>query len=273
MNVLVTGGSGHLGRDVVRLFKPGGHRPRILSRHAAPSGEAEWVQGDLATGQGIREAVAGVDTIVHAATLSPAAQRGRLRPVDFLRTPSDVDVEGTRRLLAAAEGESVSHLVHVSIVGVERSRLPYMRVKLAAEELVRGGGVPWSIIRATAFYWLLDGFLANMKRMPFWALPRRLEMQPGDSREFAAYVVACAIEGAGGMRREFAGPEVLGIRELARQYQQERQLRRPIVPVPLPAAAARSAGSLPADDPVLGRTTWRQWLRTKGGEQGSGPGP
>lgn len=260
MKVLITGGSGHVGRAAARLFKEREDEVRVFSRRVSPGEADEWLQGDLSTGEGVEDAVAGVDTIVHAATLSPAAQRGGFRPVDFLRTPTEVDVEGTRRLLDAAERESVSHFVYVSITGVEQSRLPYMRVKLAAEGLVRHAGVPWSIIRATGFYWLLERFLANMERLPVWVLPRRLDMQPGDSTEFAAYLVDCTIQGPRGMRRDFAGPEVIGIRQLARQYQDVRQLRRPILPLPLPAAATRSAGGLAADGAVLGSITWRQWL-------------
>lgn len=261
MKVLITGGSGHVGREVARLLRESGDEVRVLSRQRSELNSDGWIQGDLATGEGIDEAVAGVDMVVHAATLSRAAVRGGFRPTDFFRAPSSVDVEGTRRLLEAAERESVSHLLHVSIVGVENSRLPYMRVKLAGEELVRNAGVPWSIVRATGFYWLLDRFLEHMKGMPIWPLPRRLDMQPGDEREFAAYVVECTRKGASAMCREFAGPEVIGMRELARQYQQERRLRRPILPLPLPeAVVTRSAGGLPADNAVLGKVTWEQWL-------------
>ena len=136
-----------------------------------------------------------------------------------------------------------------------------MRVKLAAEQLVREASTPWSIVRATGFYWLLDRFLANMRRLPVWVLPRGLDMQPCDSRDFAHHVVTRTLDGAGGLTPDYAGPEVLGLRELARQYQQVRGLRRPTIMLPLPQAAVRAAGGLPAEDAILGPTTWRQWLR------------
>jgi uncharacterized protein YbjT (DUF2867 family) len=261
MKVLITGGSGHLGRDLVGLLEDRGQAVRVLSRRGPRRGEAgEWVRGDLATGDGVAEAVEGVDAIIHAATDSPAARRGRFRAKDFIGSPRDVDVTGTRTLLDAAARERVSHVVHVSIVGIEQSRLPYMRVKLAAEQLVREANTPWTVVRATSFYWLLDRLLANMRRLPVWVLPRGLDMQPCDSSDFARHVVACTLEGAGGLRADYAGPEVIGLRELARQYQQERDLRRPIVALPLPEAAVRAAGGLPADDAILGTTTWQQWL-------------
>jgi uncharacterized protein YbjT (DUF2867 family) len=270
MKVLITGGSGHLGRDLVGLLEDRDQAVRVLSRRGPRPGESgEWVHGDLATGEGVAEAVAGVDAIIHAATDSPSAQRGRFRAKDFVASPSDVDVTGTRTLLHAAAREGVSHIVHVSIVGVEESRLPYMRVKLAAEQVVREASTPWSIVRATGFYWLLDRFLANLRRLPVWVLPRGLDMQPCDSSDFARHVVARTLDGAGGLSPDYAGPEAIGLRELAHQYQQERGLRRPIVALPLPEAAARAAGGLPAADAILGPTTWQQWLRRSDGPPAS----
>jgi hypothetical protein len=64
--------------------------------------EIEWVAGDLSTGDGIHDAVASVDAIVHAATNSPAARRGHFQLRDFVVSPADVDVHKTRALLAAA---------------------------------------------------------------------------------------------------------------------------------------------------------------------------
>lgn len=260
MKVLITGGSGHLGREMARQFTRRGDEIRILSRRPASNETAEWVRGDLSTGAGVADAVAGVDAIVHAATLSPAAIRGGFRPVDFFHTPSEVDVAGTRQLLEVAEHESVAHILHVSIVGIDDSRLPYMRTKLAAEQIVSEGRVPWSIVRATGFYWLMARLLANMEKMPAWVLPRHLDSQPCDSDDCASYLVDCLAEGPGGMRREFAGPEVIDLRQLARQFQEARGKKRPILPVPLPQSALRSAISLPVGEPVLGTTTWHQWL-------------
>ena len=161
--VLVTGGTGHLGRDLVSVLKDG-YQVRVLARKPGQDPAVQWVRGDLDTGEGITEAVAGAHVIVHAATFSPAARRGFLLPTDFFRSPPHVDVEGTNRLLEAAKAAGVGHVLYVSIVGVERTSLPYARLKLVAETLVRRSGLPWSIVRATPFYWLIDRMLANMAR-------------------------------------------------------------------------------------------------------------
>ena len=84
--VLVTGGTGHLGRDLVGVLKDG-YRVRVLARTPGQDPAVEWVRGDLDTGVGITEAVAGAQVIVHAATFSPAARRGFLLPTDFPGVP------------------------------------------------------------------------------------------------------------------------------------------------------------------------------------------
>ena len=89
MNILVTGGTGALGRPLVTLLRDSGHRARILTRN--PRGHVDAVQGDLRTGAGLEKAVAGMDAIIHAASATTQPTRGRA-----------TDVVGTRRLLAMA---------------------------------------------------------------------------------------------------------------------------------------------------------------------------
>jgi hypothetical protein len=95
--VLVTGGTGALGRRIVERFEEVGVGSRVLSR----SGRPGTYKGDLITGEGLEQAVSGVDTIVHCAS-SP------------FRKARQTDVEGTKRLLAVAAGTGVSHLVYIS---------------------------------------------------------------------------------------------------------------------------------------------------------------
>src|SRR5882724_4655948 len=98
--VLVTGGTGHLGRGLVERLVRSGQRVRVFARSPRDDSDVEWVRGDLATGEGLRSALQGVDTVINAATYSPIARRGSVRPVDFFKSPATVDVEGTERLLA-----------------------------------------------------------------------------------------------------------------------------------------------------------------------------
>jgi nucleoside-diphosphate-sugar epimerase len=110
---LVTGGTGHLGRDILDRIVSAGHRTRVLARSPTSRKDVEWAIGDLATGAGLREALSGVDSVINAATASPIARRGGFRPVDFFTSPSAVDVEGTERLLSLAREQSVQPFLHV----------------------------------------------------------------------------------------------------------------------------------------------------------------
>ena len=72
--VLITGGTGHLGRDLISRLRSS-YRVRVLARSTGSDPDVEWIRGDLATGEGIADALAGSQTLIHAATLSPAARR------------------------------------------------------------------------------------------------------------------------------------------------------------------------------------------------------
>src|SRR5437868_7781457 len=106
MNVLVTGGTGTLGRHVVMLLRRSGHRARIFSRE--PRGHVDAVRGDLKTGAGVAKALSGMEAIIHAATGWREPLAGRA-----------VDVNGTRRLLAMAKEARIAHVVYPSIVGID----------------------------------------------------------------------------------------------------------------------------------------------------------
>ncbi|TMD01865.1 MAG: NAD-dependent epimerase/dehydratase family protein [Chloroflexi bacterium] len=161
MRVLVTGGTGALGREVVTQLRAKGHRACILSRK--PGAGADWIQGDLVTGANLELAVKDVDAIVHAA--SDAAHPRRYHATD---------VVGTRRLLAMSREAGVRHAVYVSIVGMEGVAYPYYKGKLAAEAVMREGIVPWSILRATQFHTLMEVFLDASLSSNIWhgGIPR-----------------------------------------------------------------------------------------------------
>ena len=125
--VLVTGGSGVLGRVLAPLLHSEGHDVTVLTRRpdAPLPGDARRIVGDLASGAGLDAAVRGAGVVVHLAT-SPFR-------------PGRVDVGGTRALVEAiARRGSGPHLVYASIVGVEQIPWPYYKRKRQAEALVAG---------------------------------------------------------------------------------------------------------------------------------------
>jgi len=248
--VLVTGGTGVLGRELVPRLAAADFTVRVLSRRPAPAeARTEWAQAQIETGEGLAEAVDGVDVIAHCAS-SP-----------FRRT-REVDVEGTRHLLDAAKAASVSHFVYISIVGIDRIPLAYYRHKLAAEKLIQASGVPYSILRAPQFHTLVDEIMRNLLRLPVGFYPAGFKFQPIGPGEVAERMVQAVEDGPGGRLPEIAGPEVRSAGELARAWLKARGKRRLLLPLPLfgKVAAGYRAGYNCAPDSKYGRITWAEWL-------------
>jgi uncharacterized protein YbjT (DUF2867 family) len=260
--VLVTGGTGHLGTDIVSRLK-GSYRVRVLARSPGSDPDIEWIRGDLATGAGIAEAVAGSQTVIHAATLSPAARRGYFVPKDLWSSPSSVDRDGTARLLDQAGTAGVAHVIYVSIVGIDKPRVPYLRRKLEAEYLVRQGPVPWSIARAAQFHWLVDRMFGKMARLPMVPLPD-MGVEPVDTTDFADYLVESIGNGPSGRLADFGGPEVLTFAQAFDQWQDIRKHPVRTMRVPLPSAARDAVTAMSVTGPGSrhGKITWTDWLRS-----------
>lgn len=255
--ILVTGGTGELGRRLVSRLREEGQAVRIMSRRARPADLApnvEWAQADLETGQGLPEAVTGVATIVHAASNPRARTR-------------QTDVEGTRRLLAAARSAHIKHVVYISIVGIERVPYAYYQAKLATENIIAAGDVPWTILRATQFHALLDYFLSVLTRFPIALLPTDWPSQPIAASEVAEALAHRVEAGPRGRLPDMGGPQVLRFGELARLWLAARGLKRLIVPVPLPGKAAQAfrRGYHTCPQNRQGQQTWDQWLQQKYG--------
>ena len=253
MNVLVTGGTGTLGRHVVRLLRDSGHRARILSRN--PRGHVDAVQGDLITGAGLTKAVAGMDAIVHAATAS--AHVTKLRATD---------VTGTRRLLAMAREAGVKHIVYPSIVGIDGVTYPYYRYKLKAEAIVEENIVPWSILRATQFHSLMEYFLGAFSKLPFVAtVPFKWQFQPVDPSEVAARVVEIVRHEPARRLPDFGGPEVRDLKSIAQSWLGAHKIKKRLVNLPLPFKFSRqfAEGRLLCPEHRDGKITFEQYLQEK----------
>jgi uncharacterized protein YbjT (DUF2867 family) len=263
--ILVTGGTGHLGRDIVGQLLGRGKRVRVMARLPGADPGVEWARGDLSTGAGLREALAGVTTVINAATFSPIAQRGAIRLVDFFSTPSAVDVDGTRRLLQECKHANVRQFLHVSIVGLsEAASMPYSKVKLQGETLVRQSDLPWSVVRVGPFYYLLARLFANMRWMPWWILPDAV-MDAVDTADVASYLIECVDDGRLGLREEIGGPTPLPLPELARQYLQARQLSRRVIGLHVAPQMAARLGFAEARG-RKGAVSWCDWLAANADE-------
>ncbi|MDP2713027.1 MAG: NAD(P)H-binding protein [Solirubrobacteraceae bacterium] len=256
MQIAVPGGTGMLGRPVVEELVRRGHDVRVLTRTppSDPLPGAEHHEVDLVTGAGLDDALAGVDAVIEAANTPGTGRKA---------TP--VLVEGTRRLLQAEARAGVGHHVAISIVGIDAVPFSYYRAKLAQEQLVQEGPVAWSIVRATQFHQLLDWTFASTARAGF--VPANgFAMAPVDPRFVARALVDAAQDGPGGRLAPVAGPQVVPVGQLARQWASARRRRRPALPLPLPRRARRAlraGGLVPAGDDVRsGGPSFGDWLRS-----------
>jgi uncharacterized protein YbjT (DUF2867 family) len=244
--ILVTGDTGSLGRRVVDRLRGPGYEVRTLSRSARGAGV---VRGNLQTGEGLARALEGVDVLIHCAS-SP-------------RKPRQTDVEGTGRLLEAASRAGVSHVVFVSIVGVDRNPYPpYYRAKLEAERIVERSPVPWTILRATQFHEFVLKQIRLLERIPVMMAPRGFLLQPMDIGEVADRMVELALSEPTGRVPDIGGPEVRTLPDLARSYLKATGRRRRIVEVPVPGKAARALreGAQLAPDQTYGEVRWEEFL-------------
>jgi uncharacterized protein YbjT (DUF2867 family) len=245
--IVVTGGTGVLGRAVVESLEEAGLRARVVSRRPAPESGAgrEWATADLLTGSGVGEALGGSRAIVHCATSGTAAK----------------EVKATAAVIDAAERAGCRHLVYVSIVGVDRIPFPYYKGKLAAEGLIERSGVPSTILRATQFHDLLRVLFAGAAKLPVMLVPG-FRFQPVDVNEVAATLAGLATGEPVGQAPDVGGPEVAHAADLARTYLAATGRRRRIVPVALPGRAFRAfrAGGNLVSEGTTGGITFAQYL-------------
>jgi uncharacterized protein YbjT (DUF2867 family) len=252
--ILVTGGTGTLGRLVVPRLREAGAKVRVLSRQArAADGDVEFVRGDLDTGAGIEAAVAGAEVIVHCA----GAQKG--------------DGDKARTLVRAASGAGAPHLVNISVVGVgrvpqdsglDRAMFGYFGSKLAAEQVIAGSGLPWTTLRATQFHELWLTVARAMAKLPVIPVATGTRFQPVDGGEVAARLAELALGSPAGLAPDIAGPRIYPMADLVRSYLRAAGKRRPLLPMRLPgkAAAAVRAGANLAPERAVGLITWEQFL-------------
>ena len=252
MRVLITGGTGALGRMVVRKVVQEGHIVRVMSQTLRPPSDVpdvEWAHADLVLGDGVREAVDGVDALIHLAS-------------DF-NNPEAVDVEGTRQLVAASRTAGVSHLVYISIVGIDDIPTRYYKCKREAETIIESSGVPYSIQRSTQFHSFVDNLLSKAARVPFvLPVPANFKFQSVDVSEVAARLAGLLAEGPQGRAVDFAGPEILNVSEMAKAWLEVNGLRKTLLHLPIPGAAAKAlrAGRNTAPIGIRGTIRWREWL-------------
>ena len=251
-SILVTGGTGTLGRPVAQRLRDAGASVAVLSRSPRDTADGiRYLVGDLSTGAGVSAAVQGAEVIVHCA----GSGKG--------------DEQKTRTLVGAAK--DVGHIVLISVVGadrvpqagvVDRALFGYYGMKLATERVVEQSGIGWTTLRATQFHDLILSVARALAKSPVIPAPPGFRFQPVDATEVAERMAELALGSPSGLVPDMAGPKIYTVAELVNTYLSAAGLRRRLVPLPIPGQAARAirAGANLAPDRAVGKRTWEEFV-------------
>lgn len=232
MKVLVTGGTGFVGRSVVRCLLESGHAVRILL-HPGPQSPrlpagvpVQVALASLADRRGVQAALVGMQAVVHLATAERAGSQALLQAID---------VEGARALAEAAVQSGVRRIVALSHLGADRAAAyPVMRAKAQMEGSLRECGIPHTILRSGVVFGEFDHFTVPLAMSLAVAPGFFLLIGNGRSRlqpiwvEDLATCVAWALEEPAMTDRtyEIGGPEHLTLQEIVELVMRATGARR-----------------------------------------------
>lgn len=244
MKIMVIGGSGLIGKKLVINLRRQDHE--VIA--ASPSTGINTI-----TGEGLTEAIAGVQVVVDVAN-SPSFEDAAV--LEFFKT-------GSRNLLTAAATVGVRHHVALSIVGTDR--LPasgYFRAKMAQEELIKTSAIPYTIVRATQFFEFAGGIAQSATDGQAVRLPPAL-MQPIAADDVAAALADVAVAEPLNRTINLAGPEPIRMDEFVRRFLKASGDPRHVTTDPHAGyfgAAVDDQSLTPEDTPRIGPTRFDDWL-------------
>lgn len=244
MNIVVMGGTGLIGGQVVEKLRKAGHEVVAASQKTGVN---------LLTGQGLADVLRGADVVVDV-TNSPSFEAKAV--MDFFVTSG-------RNLAAAEAAAGVKHHVALSVVGTDRlPDSPYFLAKKAQETLIRGAGIPYTIVRATQFFEFVGAIAESGMADGRIHLSPAL-FQPIASEDVATFVADAAMAPAGNRTIEIAGPEKAPLDVMVGRYLKARKDARVIV------ADARAGyfgaqiddrSLTPQADTRIGRIAFDEWI-------------
>lgn len=243
-DILVTGGTGNIGRHTVPLLREAGREVRILTRrpHAADDG-IQYVQGDTVKDEGLEGALTGIGTVLHLA----GGAKG--------------DDVAAGNLVAAAHRAGTRHLVLISVVGAGRMPIGYFRMKAAAEREFEESGIPFTLLRVAQlhdFALPMVRFLSKMR-----LAPRGLRFESVSVAEVAERLAALTLDSPAGRVADLAGPQVREVSDMVRAYDRARGRERGLMPLRIPGAvgrAYRDGDNLAGAGALRGTSTWEEFL-------------
>lgn len=243
--ILVTGATGFVGGHVVRALRDDDKAVRCLVRDLRRAQRlaalgCDLAEGDLTDPASLRNAVDGVEAVVHLV----AIRQGKREQFERIM------IQGSRDLLAAAQAADVRRFVHMSALGTSegtKDLVPYYGAKWEMEQAVQSSAIPYVIFRPSFIFGSDGGILPTFRRLATLA-PVTLIIGSGEQRiqpiwadDVAAYFVrALELDTATNRTFELGGPEVVSWNELWAQLKQALGVRRPSVHLPMALARANA---------------------------------
>ena len=244
MKLVIIGGTGLIGSKLVTRLRERGHE-------AVPAALDTGV--NTLTGEGLVETLQGALVVVDVSN-SPSFEETAV--MEFLTT-------STQNLLKYATAAGVRHYVALSVVGTDRiPDSPYLRAKNAQEALLEGGGIPYSIVRATQFFEFVERIADEATDGTTVRLPAVL-IQPMAADDVATAVGRIAVGAPLNGTVEVAGPEQFRFDELIRQGLGARHDPREVVVDPHARYFGAELGErslVPAEGATLGEIRFKEWL-------------
>jgi uncharacterized protein YbjT (DUF2867 family) len=255
--ILVTGGTGFVGRHIVRRLRDDGRDVRVLAREHERARDleaegVELVEGDVTDPASVRRAVEGSDAVIHLV----AIRQGKRE--QFERVMS----AGTRDLVAAARDAGVRRFVLMSALGTSeetRDLVPYYGAKWEMEQAVKGADIEHVIFRPSFVFAKDGGILMTFRKLAKLAPVTPIigsgsqRVQPIWADDVAGYFAAAVDKPeAAGRTFELGGPDVVSWNEFWERLKRALGVRRPSVHVPmgLMRINALVTEQLPGDIPL-----------------------
>lgn len=249
MKIVVIGGSGLIGSNVIPLLRAAGHE--VLAASPATGVNA-------LTGEGLAEALSGARVVIDL-TNSPSFEPQAV--LDFFRTAG-------RNLAMAERAAGVGHHVALSIVGTDRTPdNGYFRAKVAQEETIKAFGVPYTIVRATQFMEFLGAIADASVSDGAVRLPTG-QFQPIAAKDVAAFVAEAALGEPRNGTFDVAGPERAPFDAFISRYLAATGDRRPIIVDPAAryfGGAVEDLSLVPLGEARLGRIGFDEWFQSRPG--------
>jgi NADH dehydrogenase len=240
MQVFLTGGTGFVGRHILKKLLADGHEVHLLMRspdtqaHSRSEARLRLVPGDVVSGAGLDQGMKGCQAVVHLVGIIVEKGANTFQAVHHL---------GTRNVVEAAKGNSIQRFVHMSALGARADGVSaYQTTKWEGEEAVRNSGIPFCILRPSLIFGPDGGFVEQMtgamRQAPFFrpvpgdGTPKFRPISVDDVAD--CFVKALTLPAATNQTIDLGGADELSLNQVLDAIARSQGVRKPPIHIPMP---------------------------------------